>query len=236
MSFLQSRMFGSVAAICLLVGCATEAPPPPPPAPSPSPTPIAAPEAEPEAEPETQPAAPVTISGPLTTLRLCPIMTVQNAPGAQDAVISNYTGFVTTNGVKLAVAPVGAGCLSSGFGQRSGRLHKGIDIHHPRPTPVFAGGAGVVKELTYRDDYGNMLVIEHPNGVFTRYAHLESFSRGLAEGQRVSVGTEIGIMGNTASYRIPRHLHYEVLTGEWGRQAGSFALTPVDIFRQPTAR
>jgi len=35
-------------------------------------------------------------------------------------------------------------------------------------------------------------------------------------------------MGNTAAYRIPRHLHYEILTGTWGQQAGSFALTPVD--------
>ena len=39
----------------------------------------------------------------------------------------------------------------------------------------------------------------------------------------------IGQMGNTASYPIPIHLHYEVLTGEWGDQAGSFALDAVDI-------
>ena len=163
-------------------------------------------------------------------------MTVQNAPSSQDAVISNFTGYVQTNGVTLAVAPVGSGCLSSGFGQRSSRLHKGIDLHNPRPTPIFAASAGTVKELTYRDDYGNMLVIDHGNGVFTRYAHLESFANRLSEGTSVSMGSEIGVMGNTASYRIPRHLHYEVLTGEWGAQAGSFALTPVDIFRLPTAR
>jgi hypothetical protein len=43
-------------------------------------------------------------------------------------------------------------------------------------------------------------------------------------------------MGNTASYKIPRHLHYEMLTGEWGAQAKSFALTPIDPMKQAAAK
>ena len=48
-------------------------------------------------------------------------------------------------------------------------------------------------------------------------------------------GVAGGMMGNTAGYQIPRHLHYEVLTGKWGAQAGSFALTPVDVMSLPEA-
>jgi len=220
-----SHLFGSLALIAVLASCATAPPSPPPPVP-PSST-DRAPTPPPRVD---TPAANDT--GTLARLRLCPLMTVQNAPPSQDMTISNYTGFVESNGIKLAVAPVGTGCLSSGFGQRSSRLHKGIDLHTSRPTPVFAGGDGIIKEAVYRDDYGNMVVIEHGNGVFTRYAHLQSFADGVAEGQTVSQGAEIGVMGNTASYRIPRHLHYEVLTGEWG-PGGSFDLEASDPLSWP---
>jgi murein DD-endopeptidase MepM/ murein hydrolase activator NlpD len=52
----------------------------------------------------------------------------------------------------------------------------------------------------------------------------------------VRAGEVIGLMGNTASYKIARHLHYEVLLGDWGGQAGSFALKPVDVLSLPAAR
>ena len=47
--------------------------------------------------------------------------------------------------------------------------------------------------------------------------------------------TVIGHMGHTSKYNVANHLHYEVLTGEWGAQAGSFALTPVDPMKLPAA-
>ncbi|MEC7290065.1 MAG: M23 family metallopeptidase, partial [Pseudomonadota bacterium] len=106
---------------------------------------------------------------------------------------------------------------------------------HVLSVDVYAGAAGTVREKQYRNDYGNMIVIDHGDGVFTRYAHLESFANGVDVGDNVSLGAHIGVMGNTASYPIPRHLHYEVLTGTWGAQAGSFALTPVDLFARLSA-
>jgi murein DD-endopeptidase MepM/ murein hydrolase activator NlpD len=47
-------------------------------------------------------------------------------------------------------------------------------------------------------------------------------------GGAVLSGQIIGVMGNTAATTIPRHLHYEILTGDWGELSGSFALTPIN--------
>ena len=208
-----------VAAACATTEAVKTAPPPvaetPPPAP-------------PEPEPSVF----------SDTMSVCPGMTVANRPATDaDLVIAPFSPFVTVDGkVTLAVAPVADGCFSSGFGPRSFSNHKGIDYYSSAPVDVYAAGSGTVKEKTYRDDFGNMLVIDHGNGVFTRYAHLDSFAPGLAEGQKVAAGKVIGVMGNTASYKIPRHLHYEMLTGEWGAQAKSFALTPIDPMKQAAAK
>lgn len=165
------------------------------------------------------------------TLSLCPRMTVSNAPANySDLRVLNYESLVWISGTRLAIAPVERACLSSGFGTRSGKLHKGIDLYNRDAAKIYAAANGRVREKHYRADYGNMLVIEHGDGVFARYAHLESFANGLKVGDQVKLGQTIGIMGNSASYRIPRHLHYEVMTGEWGTLTGAFGLTPVDIF------
>ena len=236
MSVWSMRPLGSVAAAAFLASCATDAPPPPPP-PVPTPPPVVTQTPQPEPEPvvETPAADPQTGIFP-ATLELCPRMDISNQPDANGLVVTGYSPLVkSSSGVVIAMAPVGEACFSSGFGWRGGRLHKGIDLHNKNPTAIYAGGAGIIKELTYRNDYGNMIVIDHGGGMFTRYAHLESFASGISEGDTVPLGARIGTMGNTASYSIPRHLHYELLTGEWGAQAGSFALTPVDIFALPPA-
>ena len=164
-------------------------------------------------------------------LSLCPRMTVSNAPASKpDRRLRNYKPLVWISGTRLAIAPVEHACLSSGFGIRGEKLHKGIDLYNRDAVNIYAAANGRVREKHYRADYGNMLVIEHGDGVFARYAHLESFANGLKVGDQVERGQTIGIMGNSASYKIPRHLHYEVMTGEWGALSGAFGLTPVDIF------
>lgn len=179
------------------------------------------------ATPPPQPALPVIYDFPVT-LSLCPRLGIANAPSADLALhIIGYTATVRVNQVTLARAPVERACFSSGFGHRNGQVHAGIDLYHRDPVAIFAAGDGLVREAHYRNDYGNMLVIDHGHGVFTRYAHLAR-PTGFSEGDTVTSGQIIGTMGNTAAYRIPRHLHYEILTGTWGRQAGAFALTPVD--------
>jgi murein DD-endopeptidase MepM/ murein hydrolase activator NlpD len=169
------------------------------------------------------------------SLSVCPGMTVANRPATDENLkITDYRPFVRVNGkVTVAAAPVASACFSSGFGPRSFSNHKGIDYYSPDPVSIYAAASGVVREKTYRDDFGNMLVIDHGNGVFTRYAHLKDFASGLAEGAAVKQGDVIGRMGSTSKYKVANHLHYEILTGEWGAQAKSFALTPVDPMSLP---
>jgi murein DD-endopeptidase MepM/ murein hydrolase activator NlpD len=169
-----------------------------------------------------------------TSLSLCPGMTVSNAPpsDAQNRV-SNFASMVSVNSVSLAANPTRGACLASGFGARNGRTHKGIDLHSRDGGPIFAAGDGNVIERLYRDDYGNMLLIDHGNGVYTRYAHLSSFAADIAVGARVTAGQQIGLMGNTAAYQIPVHLHYELLTGDYDNPRRSFGLTPVSPFNYP---
>ena len=182
--------------------------------------------------PPPQPVAPFIYEFPVT-LSLCPKLDVANAPLADTALhIIGYTATLTINDVTLARAPVETACVSSGFGNRNNQAHTGIDLYSLEPVDIYAAADGTIREAEYRYDFGNMLVIDHGNGVFTRYAHLDSFS-GLKVGETVQSGQIVGVMGNSAGYLIPRHLHYEILTGEWGAQAASFALTPVDALAIP---
>lgn len=191
---------------------------------------------------ETPPPPPVILTlspepaSYLTALSACPgLSTSHGANVDAELHVTNFSPQVVVSGkVRLAAAPVGGGCYSSGFGMRNGKLHKGVDYYSADAVPVFAAAGGKVRSRAWRNDYGNMLVIDHGDGVYTRYAHLESFA-DIRLGDRVSSGQQIGIMGNTAGYTIPRHLHYEVLTGTWQPLAGSFALTPVDVLSLPAA-
>jgi murein DD-endopeptidase MepM/ murein hydrolase activator NlpD len=172
-----------------------------------------------------------------TALSLCPGMTVSNAPRADASrAVASYAPVVDVNGVRLAVNPTRGACLSSGFGPRGARTHRGVDYHSDTGGPILAGADGTVLEMKYRDDYGNVVLIDHGAGVYTRYAHLSTFRNGLAVGSRVSAGELIGLMGNTAGYPLPIHLHYEVLRGDYANPRGSFGLEASDPFSYQAAR
>ncbi len=169
-------------------------------------------------------------------LALCPRMTVSNAPASDaDGRVEGYVQVVDVNGVALATSPTRGACLSSGFGARNAGVHRGIDLHSDTGGPILAAADGVVLEKKYRDDYGNMLLIDHGNGVYTRYAHLSSFDPGINVGVSVTAGQQVALMGNTAAYRIPVHLHYELLLGDYGNPRGSFGLEARSPFDFPEA-
>ncbi len=100
------------------------------------------------------------------------------------------------------------GVVTSGFGMRWGRMHKGIDIAAPIGTPIFASAPGVVVYAGWNSGgYGNLVDIQHPDGSLTRYAHN---SRVLVQvGQGVQQGQEISEMGSTGHSTGP-HCHFEV--------------------------
>lgn len=169
-------------------------------------------------------------------LQLCPQMAVSNAPSASgEGVVVAYRPFVKVKAARIAPFPTPGACLSSGFGPRSDRLHKGLDFHANVGVPVLAAGDGEIVEVKYREDYGNMILIDHGDGVFTRYAHLASFARGLSPGVTIRAGDALGLMGNSAAYQIPIHLHFELLLGDYANPKGSFGLAPADPLTFPSA-
>ncbi len=100
--------------------------------------------------------------------------------------------------------------ITSNYGYRHKRMHRGVDLGYPEGTPVAAAWDGIVrisKGTANTGGYGNLVVIRHDNGLETYYAHL---SRRLVNpGQMVKAGDIIGLGGNTGrSYGA--HLHFEV--------------------------
>ena len=106
------------------------------------------------------------------------------------------------------------GTLTSGYGWRWGRMHKGIDIAAPIGTPIVAAAPGVVTFAGWSaGGYGNLVEIEHPDGSLTRYAHNNSIS--VYEGQEVEQGQQVAEMGSTGFSTGP-HLHFEIYPPEQG--------------------
>jgi len=98
------------------------------------------------------------------------------------------------------------GKVTSEFGLRRGRPHKGIDIAAKSGTPIYAVLDGVVVFSGVQSGYGNVIVIEHPDFVMTVYAHND---RNLvALGDEVKKGQQIAEVGNTGKSTGP-HLHFE---------------------------
>ena len=168
--------------------------------------------------------------GHLVEVFTCPGMAISNEPPVDaDDRLKNFKPLIKVEGVTLAAAPVSHGCFSSGFGDRDGKLHKGVDYHSEAGSTVYSAGSGTIVEAIYRDDYGNMVVIDHGNGVYTRYAHLKGFASGITQGSSVTGTTKLGQMGQSAGYRVVVHLHYELLLGDFNTPAKSFGLEPKDL-------
>lgn len=95
-------------------------------------------------------------------------------------------------------------------------LHRGIDIGAPRGSAVYAAGPGIVA-AAWPDGrvsgYGNTVVLQHPDGTQTLYAHMDGFAPGITRGARVARGQRIGSVGVTQAPRPPMvsapHLHFE---------------------------
>ncbi|MEG3898598.1 MULTISPECIES: LysM peptidoglycan-binding domain-containing M23 family metallopeptidase [unclassified Microcoleus] len=111
------------------------------------------------------------------------------------------------------------GVLTSGYGWRWGRMHKGIDIAGPIGTPIVAASDGVVTYAEWNDGgYGYLVEITHADGSETLYGHN---SRILVQkGQKVAQGEQISEMGSTGFSTGP-HLHFEV------HPAGQGAVNPM---------
>ncbi len=99
------------------------------------------------------------------------------------------------------------GPVVSGFGMRWGRMHEGIDIGCGFGTPNRAAAAGAVIYAGWLGGYGNLVVVDHGNGLSTAYAHASSIL--VSVGQSVSQGQSVSLVGSTGNSSGP-HLHFEV--------------------------
>jgi murein DD-endopeptidase MepM/ murein hydrolase activator NlpD len=105
------------------------------------------------------------------------------------------------------------GTVSSRFGLRkdpfTGRtlFHRGIDIAAPAGVQVRAAEGGEVLGAGYERGYGNTVVVRHPGGLQTRYAHLATLE--VKPGQEIAAAQVVGTVGNTGRSTGP-HLHFEV--------------------------
>ena len=132
--------------------------------------------------------------------REAPVYTATSAP----AMPSNYSGPAS---VGRLIWPA-RGSITQGYHRR----HMAIDIGNRAKGPIYAAAGGkVIKARTgWNGGYGNVIIVDHGNGMQTLYAHNEKLY--VTEGQYVEQGQTISWMGRTGRVYGPTgiHLHFEV--------------------------
>ncbi len=120
----------------------------------------------------------------------------------------------SVNGIKLAVAPI-EGKITSRYGVRSNlrkSTHTGLDISAVQGTPIKVIADGTVTAASYNGSYGNLIKVDHGNGVETWYAHTSKMY--VKKGETVKAGDVIAAVGSTGNSTGP-HLHLEIrINGE----------------------
>jgi murein DD-endopeptidase MepM/ murein hydrolase activator NlpD len=133
------------------------------------------------------------------------------------ASFAEVTGTLAHNSEKMARIPSimpTAGWLSSNFSLSRfhpilhyARPHEGIDVSAPMGAPIVAPAGGVVQRVTWETGYGNVLEIDHGDGMITKYAHCSKIV--VRPGQKVRRGQIIANVGSTGLSTGP-HVHYEI--------------------------
>ncbi len=113
------------------------------------------------------------------------------------------------NGIKLACKPV-SGTISSRYGVSSSirsSNHTGLDIATASGTPIKVVAAGTVTHASYKGSYGNLVKVDHGNGIESWYAHTSKMY--VSAGQKVEAGEVIAAVGSTGN-STGSHLHLEI--------------------------
>lgn len=144
------------------------------------------------------------------------VVTYPSRPGYSNYISGN--GNTSYNGGKLSWPTSGAYVISSYYGYRTlyGRssFHGGVDIirsgGNSTGLPVLAAAGGTVVSYTTTGSYGYSVLIDHGNGLKTRYAHMTPGSVSVRAGSKVSAGQQVGRIGSSGFVTGP-HLHFEVI-------------------------
>jgi hypothetical protein len=161
----------------------------------------------------------IDVPAPRTrTFKIAPTTQAYNPSMGEEGYIDN------TPNTKPGITTIGfswpaSGLLTSRYGRRWGRMHKGIDIAGPVGTPIQAAADGVVIVAGWSSGgYGNIVEVRHSDGTVTRYAHNSRLS--VSVGQTVRQGQQIAEMGSTGN-STGSHLHFEI------RPGGGAAVNPI---------
>jgi murein DD-endopeptidase MepM/ murein hydrolase activator NlpD len=125
------------------------------------------------------------------------------------SLTDTYSSPIISGPVGSWVAPV-TGPITSGYGQRWGRLHAGVDFGVPIGTPVHAASGGTVIAIGPVAGFGQWVKIAHGGGITTVYGHIRSWT--VTVGQAVRAGQLIAKSGNEGESTGP-HLHFEIRIG-----------------------
>ena len=123
---------------------------------------------------------------------------------------NNYTSATATAKAKSAgfICPLSSGKYRVSAYYGDGRNHKAIDLAADKGTPIFAAAAGTVTYAGWDGDYGYNVIIQHANGMKTRYAHANALC--VSTGATVAQGDMIATVGSTG-WSTGNHLHFEVI-------------------------
>jgi murein DD-endopeptidase MepM/ murein hydrolase activator NlpD len=109
---------------------------------------------------------------------------------------------------RIRLLPPVAGTISSGFGGRAGGRHAGIDILAPSGTEVVAAAPGIAEYSgSGKRGYGNVVILDHGDGITTLYGHLATIR--VQSGETVSAGIVLGTVGRSGN-ATTHHLHFEL--------------------------
>lgn len=123
-----------------------------------------------------------------------------------DKIVAVGTKNPISAGIAFLTKPSRGG-ISSYFGYRWGKLHKGLDIAAAIGTPIYAAADGTVESASWDSGYGNLIKLSHGSGIETLYGHTSKMV--VKAGQQVKRGQLIGYVGSTGHSTGP-HVHFEV--------------------------
>ena len=154
--------------------------------------------------------------GPNIQQLLRSVEQLQLEMNAREASLHKLRDAIAAKQAQQAATPSAwpaSGEITSPFGYRNSPwgggsdFHPGIDIADSWGTPIYATAAGTVIFSSWDGGYGQMVVIDHGNGIQTAYAH--NAANLVSVGQHVTKGMHIADMGSTGASTGP-HVHYEV--------------------------
>ena len=156
---------------------------------------------------------PLGAGGPLVKLDAAEIALVEQHAAQLEEQLRQYETALREHARVPSIWPV-AGEVNDGFGARydpfgggGSEFHTGQDIRAASGTPVVAAADGTVLFAGWKNGYGQVVEIEHGNGLTTRYGHLSKIE--TAVGHEIARGELLGRVGSTGRSTGP-HLHYEV--------------------------